>query len=132
MTSVCSTFAQTSSKVKYLLTTNTTNFYSPVDPELEIPSILTEEEFNTQFLPPNPPYASGVLLRDLGKLLIVIGSNDLEVARYTQVQTVNGLTTEGVPVNYNDIATGKRFVRVWHAAPNASSALTRVSVARIG
>jgi len=132
MSSIGSTFAQISSKVKYLLTTNTTNFYCPLNPDLEQPSFMTETEFNAEFAPPNPPYASGTLLRDLGKILIVLGSNDLEVAKYTQVQTVNGLTTEGVPVDYNDIQFGKRFVRVWHANPNPASATTRVSVARIG
>lgn len=132
MTSICSTYAQTSSKVKYLLTTNATNYYCPLNPELEIPSFMTETEFNSEFAPPNPPFASGTLLRDLGKVLIILGTNDLEVAKYTQVQNVNGITTEGVPADYNDIQFGKRFVRIWHADPNPASFATRVSVARIG
>jgi hypothetical protein len=99
---------------------------------MKIPSIMTEAEFSAAFLPPNPPYASGVLLRDMGKTIVVLGENQLEVAKYTQVQSVNGSETEGVPVEYNSISLGKRFVRVWHAAPNPSDNDTKVAVARIG
>ena len=93
---------------------------------------MTETEFDDAFLPPNPPYASGVLLRDMGKVIVVIDENQLEVAKYTQVQSVNGLTTEGVPADYDSLTLGKRFVRIWHANPSPSNVSTKVSVARIG
>jgi hypothetical protein len=133
MTSVCSSYSQIGSKIKYLLTTSdTTNFYCPKDPFMKIPSIMTEAEFVNAFDEPNPPYASGELLRDMGKTIVVLGENQLEVAKYTQVQSVDGFKTEGVPDDYNNLTFGKRFVRVWHADPNPLNPSTKVAVARIG
>jgi hypothetical protein len=72
-------------------------------------------------------FDAGVLLKDLGRSVILTNAAGAHLARYRQVQRVNGATTEGVgPAIGLDGPYGCFFVKVWSADG------TGVLVARTG
>lgn len=107
MTSLLSSPAQINGRIKYLRSIGSSTEYTATS---NINSIMTTTDWNA-----STTTASGAtnrIYRDMGKRVTVINpATQVEVARYSQVQLVNGSTTEGVPTNYNI----KLFVLTWSA-----------------
>jgi hypothetical protein len=76
-------------------------------------SIILEESLRVNYV----AFSAGDLLKDLGREVAVVNAEGAHVARYREVQRVNGLSTEGVdgPVDPQDSAYGCFFVKVWAA-----------------
>lgn len=63
-----------------------------------------------------PGFAAGVLLKDLGRQVVIVDSMDRHIAVYREVQRVNGSGSEGVgPQVSPDGPYGTFFVKVWAA-----------------
>ena len=62
-------------------------------------------------------FAAGDLLKDLGRSVTIVDAEGRHIARYREVQRVNGLSTEGVGpvVDSLDSAYGCFFVKTWSA-----------------
>lgn len=76
-------------------------------------TIILEESLRVSYV----AFAAGDLLKDLGREVVVVNAGGAYVARYREVQRVNGPSTEGVggPVDPLDSAYGCFFVKVWAA-----------------
>jgi len=96
MTSTGSSFSQVDSRVKYLKALGAaTEFTLVATPSLT--SVMTPAAFTAQ-VASSAAGTSGMLYRDMGKRVTVLGSNGVVVAVYNTVQRVNGLNTgENVP-----------------------------------
>lgn len=121
MTSTLSLKEQIDPNSKYLKALGTTTVYT-VNANTRVASNLTSTLFTSSTT--SSTYASGTLLRDMGKRITTINSSNQQVGKYILVQPQNGVTTEGVPTNY---ATSSAYVQVWAAA----SAPTAITVGRV-
>jgi hypothetical protein len=76
-------------------------------------TIILEESLSVNYV----AFAAGDLLKDLGREVAVVNAEGAHMARYREVQRVNGPSTEGVdgPVDPQDSAYGCFFVKVWAA-----------------
>ena len=76
-------------------------------------SIVREDSLTVNYV----AFATGDLLKDLGRTVIIVDSEDRHLARYREVQRVNGTSTEGVGpvVDPLDSAYGCFFVKTWSA-----------------
>lgn len=75
-------------------------------------TIVVEETLTAAY----PGFSAGNLLKDLGREFILVNTAGVHLARYRQVQRVNGPTTEGVgPAIGSDGPYGCFFVKVWSA-----------------
>ena len=93
MTSTGSSFSQVGARVNYLKAIST-----PVEKTLvanaAITSVMTQAAFTAQVTSGNG--TSGMVYRDMGKTVTVVGSSGVVVAVYTLVQRQNAANT-GVP-----------------------------------
>jgi hypothetical protein len=76
-------------------------------------SIVVEDSLTVNYV----AFSTGDLLKDLGRNVIVVDSENRHIARYREVQRVNGADTEGVNgrVDPLDSAYGCFFVKTWSA-----------------
>lgn len=76
-------------------------------------SIVLEESLTVNYV----AFSEGDLLKDLGRTVIVVNSENRHIARYREIQRVNGVRTEGVggPVDPQDSFYGCFFVKTWSA-----------------
>ena len=96
MTSTGSPFSQVDSRVKYFKAIGTAvEFTFVTNPSLT--GVMTQADFTAQ-VASSGVGTSGMVYRDMGKRVTVLGSNGVVVAVYNLVQRVNGLNTgENVP-----------------------------------
>lgn len=104
--------------VQSYIPTEPEGFIDPGDSAITFPdgyasSVVRLESLTVNYV----AFNAGDLLKDLGRTVVVIDSDDRHVARYREVQRVNGPTTEGVgaPVDPLDSAYGCFFVKTWSA-----------------
>jgi hypothetical protein len=102
MTSTGSPFSQVGARVKYFKSIGaaaTVEFTFVTNPSLT--SVMTQAAFTAQVASAvnnSSGNATGMVYRDMGKTITVVGSNGVVVAVYNLVQRVNGLNTgENVP-----------------------------------
>ena len=126
MSSILNSFDQVPSRIRYFLTTATTQTFqgSGASGKATIAkSLITYADYVGAIAAPGSA-TSGTLLRDTGKECVVVdNTTKMHLYKLRLVQPVNGATTEGVPVAYS---TASYYVRVW------SSDGSGVTVARLG
>lgn len=75
-------------------------------------AIVVEESLTAAY----PGFSAGNLLKDLGREFLLVNAEGTHLARYRQVQRVNGVAYEGVgPAIGSDGPFGCFFVKVWSA-----------------
>jgi len=96
MTSTGSSFSQVDSRVNHFKAIGTAvEFTFVATPSLT--SVMTQADFTAQ-VASSGVGTSGMVYRDMGKRVTVVGSSGVVVAVYNLVQRVNGLNTgENVP-----------------------------------
>lgn len=119
MSSLLSSPSQINSRIQYLRSIGSSTEFTVVSP---IQSLMTTTTWTSATT--TATGTANCIYRDMGKRVTVIDpSTKVDVARYSQVQVVNGSTTEGVSGDY----TKKLFVITWSA-----SGLTPITVGRTG
>jgi hypothetical protein len=124
MASVLRSYAQVPSQVRYFLTTDA--YVAPGSPGVAdvgdstlvfidgYPgSIIEEGSVVANYV----SFGANELLKDLGRSVTITNAASAHIARYRQVQRVNGPTTEGVGpiVDTYDGSYGCFYVKVWSA-----------------
>ena len=119
MTSLLAYPAQINARYMYLKSIGSATEYTATR---TVNSVMTTTEWASATT--SGAGTSNVQYRDMGKRVTVVSPiTGIEVERYSQVQLVNGSTSEGVPVSYGATI----FVRTWSA-----NGATVVTVARVG
>lgn len=119
MTSLLAYPAQINARYMYLKSIGSATEYTATR---TVNSVMTTTEWAAATT--SAAGTSNVQYRDMGKRVTVVNPiTGIEVERFSQVQLVNGSTSEGVPASYGTTV----FVRTWSA-----NGATIVTVSRVG
>lgn len=117
------TFSQIPVRTKYFLTLEAYVPNPPTGVSYDDPAIVFPNGYPGAILEDGalgvveyPGFDAGVLLKDLGRQVVIVDASANHLAVYREVQRVNGPATEGVgaPVGV-DGPYGTFFVKVWAA-----------------
>jgi hypothetical protein len=122
MSSLLRRIQETPARVRYFLALET---YPPSEPEgaagIDDPTLVFET-YPGSILLENTVVAAYVpltqheLLKDLGRQITIVNAAGQHIAKFREVQRVNGADTEGVgPATGGDGPFGTFFVKVWSA-----------------
>lgn len=112
MTSVLRKFSQINPREKYFTVLENDQPHWAVNDTFTLHPLMTVTEFDDATTPSSALLDAGMLLKDLGRTVVVYDptNRNLHTAVYRQVQRVNSVTTGGVG-NISDIV----YIRVWSA-----------------
>ena len=124
MSSVLRYHSQIPARIRYFLAvgsyipSESEGFIDPGDSAITFPDGFTDSVILLESLTVNyVAFNAGELLKDLGRTVLVVDSENRHIAQYRQVQRINGVASEGVggPSDPLDSAYGCFFVKVWSA-----------------
>lgn len=116
-------YAQVPYRVQYFYGTGISNeYYIPSSEDTVIPSVVTEEEWDTYIAPTMQVGSQSTIYRDMGKEVTVVNSSGQVVDKYCLVRFVNGPGSEGVPVEPDEYSF---YVKVWTARGDGSVTVVR-------